>query len=714
MGSVYLIATILACWLEEYAKIFGFLLPPLMFLILWLSRDYKKEIKVVFGTAVVAINLFNFYSLQNIQPAKELVGKTAKIDGEVLDFAFGETKPAYVIAAKISSESGPPLTVKALLLLNKEMRLECFDRVSCEVKFTKIKKSVGFDSARHYKTKGITLSARPVGQVNVKAQGTWKRHISAIGQYLKRNVEGTFIGYQGDVMKAFVLGDKSALSQDCKDAFKRSGIYHILAVSGLHISILTQLISLLVAKVGLGRRCGACFSIVGSLLFGAVVGFSPSVLRSVTMTIVYFLGQLVAREPDSLNSLGLAAIILLVKNPYAVFDVGFELSFLATWGIIVLAPFVNKRLQNLPFSSTFRGWISVSVGANLATLPILVSRFGEISLVSPLTNLFLACLLPFCFASVLIFAVIKPLLVNVVALRLLSLIVGGLVTIVVDVARIFAAFPTCKVQMWQIVLCCVWVVVFLLLRFEKVRELTIIQENRWVRLVVHGVFLLVLIVGSAVSFALRQKEAKIFVLPGNGNVLINADGKNLLFGANRTKAFFNQLNWVLSQLDNDHIDIFFCKKDKNSADILMRVCEDYDIERVLLQDTLQVEFEYAAEKHPTIQLCSGLDQIRLGEQAVFKSAGDVATFVYKDSCSVFLEPSADVTGLDDVLNGADNIIVSRKVKLPTGILRDQRIVVYDLKLANVNNLSTATYEVYTTQAEKVLTIRLNDNRVTME
>ncbi|GHV28762.1 hypothetical protein FACS189481_0060 [Clostridia bacterium] len=719
IGLVYLAATLFACVTEGFvSQTLGILLVLFVPAFSWFitrtrfSKN-KKEIKIIMITALIAVNLFNFHYIKTTLPAKELVGQTARIAGTVQDFAAGETKPIYVLKAKVETSNETYENVKMLLFLDKETRLERFEKVACEVKFSKIKKNLLFDSSEYYKAKGIQLSARPLGEITIThPRNSLASRVGLINEYIKRNIEETFTGYQGDVMKAIILGDKSGLSQDCKNTFKRSGIYHILAVSGLHMSIVTQLICLILSKLRCNQKVSAGCAIAGSLLFVLVVGPAPSVVRCAVMTIIYLLGKIIDREADSLNSLGLGLLPLLILNPYSVFDVGLQLSFLSTWGIIVLGAHLAKQMETWKWPKFFRESLSISFAATGATLPIMALKFGEISLIAPLTNLILMPIIPWTLICTLFFAIVRPLLGSGFFYKCAVLITGGSITLFVDIARIFANFPLGKLQWWQTALCFCCAMILWLLRYPKVQKITRIKNSKRTNLIVCGVSLSLLVVGSFGSWWVKRHESQIFILPGNGNVLINCEGKNLLIGANRTKGYLNQLNWALDQTNKNDLDTFICRENKFSADLIEKICENFKVSDILTEEKIRVTFE-EKQNSPKVRQLKEMEKFAFGEEASFKVADGIATFECDENLTVILEPDTDLDGLSEIIKKADNIIMSKKTKLPAQVLNFQKVIVYDLKLTSTSDLSSGEYEVHTPRPDKVLTLCLRNGKTTV-
>lgn len=144
-------------------------------------------------------------------------------------------------------------------------------------------------------------------------------------------------------MTAMCTGDKTALSPDVTFGFRQAGLSHLLAVSGLHMAILAQAVLGLLRFLRVPRRWAALGAAGVVVPFMLLTGMTPSVVRSGVMCLVLLAGQLLRRRADSRNSLGFALLLLVLPNPYVVLDVGLQLSFAATVGLVALGPWMQDK-----------------------------------------------------------------------------------------------------------------------------------------------------------------------------------------------------------------------------------------------------------------------------------------------------------------------------------------------------------------------------------
>jgi competence protein ComEC len=179
------------------------------------------------------------------------------------------------------------------------------------------------------------------------------------------------------LLAGLLLGDRSDLPRDVDDAFRRAGVYHVLAVSGFNVGILAASVWALCRLLRLPHRPSAVLAIVVVVGFALVVGPEPSVLRAVVMAVLVLVATLLDRDASVTNSLSLAALAILAVRPNDLFDPGFQLSFAATLGIVVT-----------PLSrGVILGALSVSAAAQLAVLPISLTHFNQLSTIGLVANL---------------------------------------------------------------------------------------------------------------------------------------------------------------------------------------------------------------------------------------------------------------------------------------------------------------------------------------
>ncbi|MGH7367047.1 MAG: DNA internalization-related competence protein ComEC/Rec2 [Candidatus Rokuibacteriota bacterium] len=189
------------------------------------------------------------------------------------------------------------------------------------------------------------------------------------------------------LLAGLLLGERSALPPRSHEAFRRAGVYHILAVSGFNVALLAGAVFGGLAMCGVPRRGAAGAAAVALVGFALVVGSQPSVLRATVMGLLLLSALLLERESQLPNALALAVLALLLWRPGDLWEPGFQLSFAATAGIIHLTPAITGALTGRGWPPWLAAAAGVSLGAQAAVTPLMLTHFNQLSLIGAVANL---------------------------------------------------------------------------------------------------------------------------------------------------------------------------------------------------------------------------------------------------------------------------------------------------------------------------------------
>jgi len=207
---------------------------------------------------------------------------------------------------------------------------------------------------------------------------------------LRESIQHNFLPPQSSILEGTILGDNGAMTNDLKDKLNITGLRHIIAVSGTHVVILSSIIMSLLLAVGLWRGQAFYIAVIFICIYIVLVGLPPSGIRAAIMGGIYLLSQKVGRQTIGSRLVVLACAIMLLINPLLlIYDIGFQLSFMAVFGLIYLEPFIEKLIKKFTKDKVknFVTIVAITFAAQIFTLPIMVYNFGNISFVSPITNL---------------------------------------------------------------------------------------------------------------------------------------------------------------------------------------------------------------------------------------------------------------------------------------------------------------------------------------
>jgi competence protein ComEC len=230
----------------------------------------------------------------------------------------------------------------------------------------------------------------------------------------RRKIAGIIDNNQPDhasaaIMKALVIGDRDGIDKPLREAFNKSGMGHLLAISGLHVGIVASFFFLLFSRlfslsqtfldhawVGKGS---ALLCIIPVAAYGLLAGMSPSTQRAVLMITVFLMTFLIKREHDSINTLAIAALVILTVHPPALFSISFQLSFTAVFAIIcgffLLLGYQKDLDSNNFIRKKLSGFFFASLFAILGSLPLVMYYFNQISMVGLVANFILVPLIGF-------------------------------------------------------------------------------------------------------------------------------------------------------------------------------------------------------------------------------------------------------------------------------------------------------------------------------
>ncbi|MDD6306016.1 MAG: DNA internalization-related competence protein ComEC/Rec2 [Clostridiales bacterium] len=241
-----------------------------------------------------------------------------------------------------------------------------------------------FDAKSFYHAKGIEFQVKnPKVAASYGTPCRWKETLYQWKKQIKNVYQTQLPKREGGILTTMVLGDKSLLEEEVKEAYQTVGISHILAISGLHVSIIGMMVFKLLRRLRMGY-CGA--GIVSTVLlisYGEMVGFGSSVFRAVCMFLFFVAAQAAGRSYDSFNALGFAGVCLLIENPGLLFYAGFQFSFGAVLGVVLLGRVVKENTKGHPWLEK----VLMGVAIQIATLPIVAWYYYEIPVYAVAVNL---------------------------------------------------------------------------------------------------------------------------------------------------------------------------------------------------------------------------------------------------------------------------------------------------------------------------------------
>ena len=309
----------------------------------------------------------------------------------------------------------------------------------------------GFDERGWLARRGVHVVLR--GDEGWRVVGR-RGGIGGVGDRLRAHVEATLArgtaGERRRLLAGIVLGEDSGIDSELSDAFKASGLRHLLAVSGQNVAIVAFGVVMAARILGLGRLVGEALAIVVVLSYALAVGWQPSVVRAAVAGTLASLAWILARPRDRWHALALGALVLLVWTPQSALEPGFQLSFAAVATIFLVLPRVSGVPDAYPVPRGLWDVLVVAAACGLVTAPIVWLHFGRVALWTVPANVAAEPAMPPLISLSLAAAAIEPVLPGVATA--LAWLAGWCAWWLALVARVVASWPSAQISSpWVIV-----------------------------------------------------------------------------------------------------------------------------------------------------------------------------------------------------------------------------------------------------------------------
>lgn len=339
----------------------------------------------------------------------EYQGKKVTITGKVYkkETVMQAGGPASVLYLDLKGSkdgreenTGPPGEKVICYLKENQPEAEMGSRVRLEGKLSCFERGSNpgqFDAYSYYQISGISYR---INQAEIQAKtieyNKFTHAMYKLRIFFSEKIQESFDEETASLMQTILLGEKGSLDKDLKALYQRNGIAHILAISGLHVSVLGMGLYKLLRKLGIPMKMSAGFSIIVMILYGVMTGFSVSALRAVFMFAIHMAAVILERTYDMLTALAAAAVILLLQQPRFLFHSGFVFSFGCVLGIGLLMPLLAEAAKGRNF--LIRA-VAGGLGMSVITLPIYLWFYYQYPVYSVFLNLLILPVMSFLMAA---------------------------------------------------------------------------------------------------------------------------------------------------------------------------------------------------------------------------------------------------------------------------------------------------------------------------
>lgn len=491
------------------------------------SIKYKfraADYVIIMSFFIAASAVFLTYTSLRYAPAKALRGSEGTFKGEITDLKrYNGEYSNYTLKGKINGNI--PAKVTFYTDFSDAEYGDIIEIKKCL--FDVPSSDYYFDGESYYRSDGIFLSVSKADPVTVNH--CYKRKLRNLIENYREKIIGDFSASlgrdSGDLLAGMVFGEKRGIDDSVKTSLYRCGIGHVLAVSGLHVSVAVLILMSLLGRLKANKVFSFILMEVLLSFMICIANYPVSAVRAAIMMNFFYAARLFRRQNDTFNSLSAAVLLISAAQPYSIYDEGFILSVAGTLGIGVFAPFMTKEMpRESYFQKIVLSFVSM-LCTTICVMPFTMIYFDETSLISPVTNVLLV---PLCSASMII-GLLYVLTRGVFDLLFISDILNRSILKISDVLSgiRFTHFPCGSRTMTRAMLICA---VFVIIGLAVFR-------NRKFTCILISASLIFLFTGSGVRNLQRNKcvivtvlgkgsSAAVVVSSGNSSDIIDINGNN--------------------------------------------------------------------------------------------------------------------------------------------------------------------------------------------
>ena len=465
-----------------------------------------------------------------------------------------------------------------------------------DVKFETIKPQNNpliFDYRKHMEIDGITHSAKTTKHSQIIEKQIFNPFLY-YSQKFRRNISSKIISVygikKGSILNGFFLGLKKEIPEKLANSFNNLGISHLLAVSGLHVGFIVLLFYQLFVLFSVPKKIRIILILFLMIGYCYIIGFSASIVRASLMTGFYLIAPLFNRKHNALNSVAIAGLVILLWNPMTFFNVGFQFSFSAVLGIILIYSRIKSKINFCSENKLieyFYNLILVSFCAALATAPLSIYYFGVFSFLAIFINIIF---IPLTFLVLSATMITLPFLyfthfpANIFVNGLDALIT--LFLNIIGIANKFS-FWTIHLSEYKTVFIVVILIIFILILVNK----SVLRKYLILSLIISSIL---------ITIWEKQDEVIIFSLEKGKSVLIKSSTNSVLINAGESSYFDNDfekiIKPIMDKLAIKKLSVIVTKIDRLHSYNLNKILQNYEVENIYSPEKL----DYISDKKVTV------------------------------------------------------------------------------------------------------------------
>jgi competence protein ComEC len=395
--------------LGEFAFIFGIFLFPFFQISLWvllaaagfmlslvfLTQNGKAQI-IFLALLFFIVGLARYsvlgMNIPNDEKLGMLNGKEVRMDCIVVEIPeIKKGKQKIVLEIKNSA----PIKGRILAYADAYADYSYGDAVYFRGKLSVPESFEDFDYRAYLRSRGIYLISYYPELVKTSDAKGFYHIVNKLRRKVDDNIRQVIPSPAGNIVSAMTIGTESEEIEEVMEKFNQTGTSHVIAVSGYHMVVVAAILTFVLRAFGAGRLRRFYLVILGIFCFVILSGSQPSAIRSAIMAGVFLFASQVGRGGDAFRALIFSAAAMIFADPRILAgDIGFQLSFLATFGLIAILPMLEKRFEEYPHLAGIKEMFLMTLAAQIAVFPILVINFGQFSFLSLLANILILPTVP--------------------------------------------------------------------------------------------------------------------------------------------------------------------------------------------------------------------------------------------------------------------------------------------------------------------------------
>ena len=572
----------------------------------YLKVMLKPSVIYIFFISIIISNYYvrylnNKYTKFYNNPPEIIKGNAVIIkEAEEKDYSY-----SYIIKMK----DGLYKNKKFILNTNNKKLLQYGDLIKIKGEYiipSESRNYKGFNYREYLKSKKIYGLIKSSGEIKV-IQSNYINQIfiksNKVRNIIIKNAEILLPGETGALLTGILLGDKQEISDEIIENFKTSNLSHMLAVSGAHTSYIILGISYMLSK--LPKKYAGIITILVLGIFLFITNFTPSVIRACIMAGLAIGAKILYRKSDTINNIALSAMIILISNPFSILDIGFQLSYLGTLGIVMFNKDIEKILSKIKLKSKTIQLLIVTFSAQILIMPIMAYRFNTISLTFFISNLFASPILGV--IIILGFITIFVSLISFKLAKMLAIILDIFLKLLILIAKFVSNIPVSSLiiktpYIFSIVFIYILILIFHYLfsiynfkghlykiQIEIIKKITI---KNLIKIATKSLILVILvntIIGIFIPKNMKiyfidvgQGDSCLIVTPSNKKILIDGgEGKVDILLPYLLNRRIRTLDYVvISHFDSDH------------CNGLIKVIKKLKVKNIIISEQAYLSEEY--------------------------------------------------------------------------------------------------------------------------